>query len=580
MPTINLGNASVFRGGVDLGPVQRVLRAGVEIWSRPAPTGLDPATSTFMILPNSKTSNRHQGRAWENGQSSQPYSWPADFRPEWTGGAGSGYLAEPFSAAIGSDTGGSYTKARWDQPDTFWSAGTDPRRDLSGVEVLVVNQGDLGQIAAPYQWTNRPVQEQLVEDETHTLLFVEQFVTQSTAAKAILIEADPPQLLNTSDSADDGPWRALIDTVELSAHYHRDRIRAWLDANGHPGIEVKVVPYHRLARRVYDDALEGNVIPGGVTTHRAFRAGWGEGGGATHRYMMNRTGMMSEALLFSYVAFERMPDTTGDYTDRDVSPALAAYFTSIVQDIADNYAPAGLGGADEGTIGATLYTGETEADLFGAAIVSKTDVPLDAKWADLARTTPAVEGGPVAAIGDFEAVSGSAVPILTGDTLTFSRQPIRHTLAGPRDRAYFVMVVDMVQTANYSTVMTSPAEMEFNRQFTMVQIRAPEGNITVVVGDMPLDGGNRALIEVTTDGSTGTARIVDLDGAGSEFLRSGSTGQSGMATVTEIIHNSTLWADPHEESLRYSLFLDRMPTDAERSLFYDLLSQKLGLQVW
>lgn len=140
-----LGQITRFwRGGDEIGALWH---DGAEIWRKPAVAALSPATSNVMFIPNSITENRIRGNSWAGGNDGPYYPWATDFRPEAATGA---CLCAARDLLISSDLPGSSIKNRWEQPDTFWPVDLDPRRDLAGVEALVINQRMLNGIGLPY----------------------------------------------------------------------------------------------------------------------------------------------------------------------------------------------------------------------------------------------------------------------------------------------------------------------------------------------------------------------------------------------------------------------------------------------
>lgn len=586
MPALDFTGGTVFRAGVNLGQVQRIIRAGADLWVRPSGDALDPATSDIMFVSNSLVSNRIEGNSYESGTFGPVYPWADDFRPEYAGGAGTanspGYLFQPSTPLLGSDNNGSKTKNRWDQPDTFWSENCDPRRDLAGVAALVINQWNVTGTTRPYQWSNAAMDVQMREDVEYTLLFVA--AAAAAGVSQIIIDGDPPQLLSTVDTADDSTWRAAINGAEQAHHYMRDRVREWLDANGHPGVAVRVIPYHRLAARLYDDALAA-AIPDSITTHRALYAGWGEGGSTTHVYMRNRRGQLFENLLQSRVTFGRMPDTSGDYSARGVSSALMAYAVGIVEEIASTYAPAGLGGTDEGEVGVVPYDGETPAQIMPDATVHLIDFAAADLYSDRAGTTAAVDGGPVGRIIasgiTFTAGSDGARPVLDGEMIHFTADPMPGTLPASITARYIAGIMPMIATTSDNiTLKIGGLELNQRQDGDFIGIYSPGGNPLVSLSGWK--DGRLVLAELISNGSQLEVRAVDMEAAaGAVRVRSMTDTENTYPTAgTAIQLSGDDWGNPNVSSPLLYLIASRQPNDAERAMLYEWMSARTGAVAW
>ena len=130
MPLSNFTGGEVFRGGVSLGRVNRVMRAGAEIWVRPAAANAGVgAAAPIMLVGNSLPiglSSMWWGGTTGTSDGNTQHTIADQFRADYAG---------PISRGIGDGTqiGPQInTKMLWDRPEGDWSANNDPRRDLAG----------------------------------------------------------------------------------------------------------------------------------------------------------------------------------------------------------------------------------------------------------------------------------------------------------------------------------------------------------------------------------------------------------------------------------------------------------------
>lgn len=584
MPVIDLNGATaIYRGEVE---IEAIYRGAVEIWRKPVinAAALDPANANIMFLPNSMTENLLRD-PWTGGTSGPMHPWAAAFRPEYAGAAGTaekpGYLNEPLKADIASDGTGSRTRDRWDRTESFWSATCDPRRDLAGVDALVLNQYDTaGQssFGQPYDWSSVPRRNQSAEDVEYSLLFVE--AAASAGVSQILIYGQDP-FLAAPDNSDDSAWRALIPTYEAALHYMADRVRGWLDDHGHAGIAVRVIPLHRLSARLYDDALAGN-IPGGIATHRAFRAGWGEGGGTTHIYMRNPAGCHAMQCLWRYCVFGDLPSAIPSDPALGVDAALAGYFATVAREIGDSYARAGLGGADEGETGLVPYEGEAPAQILATAALHQVDFAASAKFSDRAGTTAAVDGGPVGRIVtpdglSFTAGSDGARPTLDGEWIAFSQDPMPGALPAAVAPRYVAGISRLAATSSDNTLIrVGDVEVSHMQAGARLGAYLPGDYPSVLVNDW---AGATVFWEIVQVGPEVEVRVVNLT-PGELAVRTGRVTNDMSAASATITLSSDAWGNPHVSETLLLMVADQAPDTSQRARLYQWLNQRSGLVVW
>ncbi|TRW94934.1 hypothetical protein FNJ84_17735 [Paracoccus sp. M683] len=512
------------------------------------------------------------------------------FRPGYSGPAGvapvpglPGYsvsqLVAPYERLLPEMIDGSLT----------YNPGTDPIADIAGYDALVISLGDWGwhsdtggHLWQPDQWGRTDHHDGLAANVAAALDLVEAAAT--AGAKGILIYGQPPFLPSETDFSNDGLWRSHIDGYEGAHQYLADAIRQWLDNNGHADMFCRIVPAHRLLARIYDDVQAGGIVPGGVTDHRYFRSGYDTTGGAsTHQYMLSEPGIWAMQALFALVAYNHLssplpsplPMTT--YVDA----AMAAYLAGIATEIADDYAYAGRGGSDRSPVGLVASTGATPAEIFAAARIVQMDAVSDAKWADSARTTPAVDGGPVAAIGDSWAVTDPArVPILDGDVIHFAGDPMRANVSPAMTPAYQAMLVDLrYMSGDHRIIEMDGSEVWINSGGQWAQASGGANPQASFGGGVD---GDRALIEVIWSGGQKTIRLTNLARLSGEDLVRQSTWTSAPipAAVNWAQLSSTAYGEDHQSWINWVLVADQVPTYDQRILLYDWIAARVGQEVW
>lgn len=400
----------------------------------------------------------------------------------------------------------------------------------------------------------------------------------------ILIYGQCPDLPGTPLATDDAPWRPHIQSYERAHAYLHDSIRAWLDGAGHAGVACRVIPIHRLAARLYDDALAGT-IPGGITTHRAFRVGYDETGATeTHQYLWHERGVWAMQALFRLVAFGDLPSTLP--TDSHVDASMASYLAGIVQDIVSNYALAGHGGMDQGEAGVVPYSGETPAEIMPDATVHLIDFANAALYSDRAGTIPALDGGPVGRIvaGDIvlTAQSDTARPVLTGEMVYFTADPMTGALPASIRAEYIAAVLPMIAAASANvSLMLGGIALSRRGSAQNIGIDAPNGwNPYVGINDWR--DGRKVLFEVIRTDPQLQIRAVALEGvpSGARVRTATDTGTTYPVAGTSIQLSSTQYGQPHQSSPLLFLVASRPPTDIERAKLYAWMNARTGLVAW
>ncbi|WP_143794341.1 hypothetical protein [uncultured Paracoccus sp.] len=469
-----------------------------------------------------------------------------------------------------------------------YSSGTDPIADIAGYDALVISLGDWGwhpdtggHLWQPDQWGRTDHHDGLAANVAAALVLVEAAAT--AGATGILIDGQQPYLPSETDFSNDGLWRSRIDAYEGAHQYLADVIRQWLDDNGHAGMFCRIVPTHRLLARIYDDVQAGGIVPGGVTDHRYFWSGFDTSSGAsTHQYMLSEPGCWAKLALFNLVAYNHVlvPLPSPLPTTAYVDASMAAYLAGIATQIADDYAYAGRGGVSRSPIGLIVPDGETPIQIFADAQIVQMDAISDDKWADTARTTPAVEGGPVAAIGDSWAVTDPArVPVLDGDVIAFSADPMQANVSPAMTPAYQAMLVDLRYTSgDHRIIEMDGSEVWINGGGGWAQASGGANTQASFAGGMD---GDRALIEVIWSGGQKTIRLTNLNRqSGEDLVRQSSTGSADPGPVDWFQLSSTAYGDNHLSWVNWYLVADQVPTYEQRIRLYDWASQRIGATVW
>jgi hypothetical protein len=570
-------------------------------------TGLNLNTANIMVQGESQAASWLFDTWGVNEDPARPsHEWSQLFRAAYTGsrfgpvagGAGplpGGLPGIGNGAIIGPANG---TWSTWNF-GTF-PAGNDPRNDLANYQALVIweqaSGGSNGEFADPYRWHDREHMLGAQTDFEGEWLYVERAAQQGI--KSIFLAGPRQPMIDDGATPSDGvrdDWRQRALGTDVPIRVRQQFLQSRLVANGHSDVSVYILPFHQLEIRLHDDVRDSSPEkPASISSYYDYHAddtGWVNNNGH-HAYMHSRLGSYADWCLAYAVLFATspvgLPNAIGSTS---VTVDEAQYLQALAWEIAQDYYPAGLGGETAADVVWEPYQGEALPALLPASR-TVVEVPTATIYTDIAGSMVAANGDPVGNINGYAAASEAARPVLTGDRLIFSADPMSATLTGFAPNYGMLLVSLNDQMAEEEILFQATGGGSFsikvdadNAAFGHILVLDYEGGWTFCGVPSEYFDGRPILVEweLRASGERTVLKVTDpgVALASDAKLRSQILTDRVLSGVRNVL---TLGPPNGAETSEFDLYAmfatDQIPSDKDRLKIYAHLENIFGGPIW